>query len=1142
MMIWKAVIGKINLMKIMNQFHSGVTMKKKSDHTTASDDIVVAGGELEGLKETAELSKSNIFKLELDELLNEIQPKYEKHAKLEKALHNLKGIFDSIPEGIDYLLNDFEEMMKKKHKIMVPYSHLVPPKDSQYKFKFIKPSAVHIVGSYALKTAIKTKTQINVDIAVEMPSSIFQEKDHMNHRYFYKRACYLSVLANAIVSSKKNFSVEYSILNGDRLKPILLVKSPEDKSDIDFSKTKSVIRIIPYIKDDVFPVQRLGPDRNCVRPKENETILPTPQYNASLLQDISYTTNLAFLYQHSKNCSGFKDAVILGKTWLYQRGLASIDQTQSGWNGFLFAMIMGYLLQNGPNKKLSNGHSSYQLLRGTIDFLANHNFETNPVFIGQSTHDEFSEEVFKKNYDVVIVDPSGTLNLANKLTKSGLNQLQYEAKLAMNYFNDSVDRFDPLFLKNVNNAKLRYDNTMNIMIPFTSTKLPIANFKTEYPFVSQYYAKKIGNILIKGLSNRVELVSVQHKISFDWPINAKDIKEHNKETMLTVGLVLNPDTSSRLVDQGPDAQDKEACKEFSEFWGNKSELRRFKDGSILESVVWECQGYEKKSLIVERIVRHLLGHHLKITSDSIRYWAGQLYSYINYSKHLPRNLFDPKMNALGFQPIISAFTQFAKQLRSVDDELPLLINNIYPLSSGLRQASLHIPHPVNFSNIDAYPTTTRYVPVLDVSVQLERSGKWPDDLAAMQKVKLAFYLKIAELFKQKFNSLCHVVHDVQATNPIGSPGYLDICFHGFVFRCHIHLEQEGELLSKLISNKTTPPQQLNLAKAALSSYQRLFQHRREHTFSIQALCARHPAFSSTMRLVKRWFGAHLLSAHVPEEIIELLCAYVFTEPQPWSVPVSTLTGFSRVLGLLAEWNWNEQPLIVDMDGKLTSKERETIMETFTTYHQQHHALGNDRAMTIATSNDMEGKRWWSNGMPSRAIAGRIQILARASCQVLENTVNDNDLASVFVTPMEDYDVVFKLNTSRCTRYYENMHPQRLFLQDSPDLSELGHSITAEFDPVTEFVKEIKNKYGNLIMVFYDKYGGDKLALVWNPLETTPHPWRVTANYNYVPVDMSKSGQLKPENGKSLSKLTCPNISAITAEIERLGDGIISQKL
>lgn len=55
--------------------------------------------------------------------------------------------------------------------------------------------------------------------------------------------------------------------------------------------------------------------------------------------------------------------------------------------------------------------------------LANHNFETNPVFIGKSNLEEFSEEMFKNNYDIVIVDPSGTVNLASKITKSGMNQV-----------------------------------------------------------------------------------------------------------------------------------------------------------------------------------------------------------------------------------------------------------------------------------------------------------------------------------------------------------------------------------------------------------------------------------------------------------------------------------------------------------------------------------------------------------------------------------------------------------------------------------------------------------------------------------------------------------------------------------------------
>jgi U3 small nucleolar RNA-associated protein 22 len=30
-----------------------------------------------------------------------------------------------------------------------------------------------------------------------------------------------------------------------------------------------------------------------------------------------------------------------------------------------------------------------------------------------------------------------------------------------------------------------------------------------------------------------------------------------------------------------------AAAVFREFWGDKAELRRFKDGSILEAVVWE---------------------------------------------------------------------------------------------------------------------------------------------------------------------------------------------------------------------------------------------------------------------------------------------------------------------------------------------------------------------------------------------------------------------------------------------------------------------------------------------------------------------------------------------------------------------------
>ncbi|KAI8343288.1 Nrap protein [Chlamydoabsidia padenii] len=1117
------------------------TMRKKAEHSK-EDDLDVAGGELEGLKETAELYKSNIFKLELDELLQEVNLKYDKHATLEKALHQLKSIFDTIPDSKESLLTDFETTMAKKNKINVPFPQPRPSSDSQYKFKFVKPTSVNVIGSYTLKSVARTKSHFNVDLAVQMPFSIFQEKDHMNNRYNYKRACYLAVLANAINSSKKGFKIQFGCFDGDVQKPILIVGPPGDKSNIDFTKTKCIIRIIPSIADDIFSPQRLGPGRNCVRPKEESTtgtLSPTPHYNASVLQDTSYSTNLAYLYQHSKNCPGFKDAVVLGKTWLYQRGLATSDQVQSGWNGFLFAMVMGYLLQNGSNKKLSNGHSSYQLLRGTIDFLANHNFEAEPVFLGTSAHAEFSVDEFKNNYDVVIVDPSGTLNLASKVTKSGLAQLQYEAKITMNSFNDSVDRFDDVFLKNVNDNKYRFDNVAKLQIPATPVTAYDANAQADEPYYAQFFAKQIGSILIKGLSNRAELVSVQYSLpSSTWDIDSTiAVYDNISNITLSIGLVLNPETSSRLVDQGPDAQDKVACKTFTDFWGKKSELRRFKDGSILESVVWETQGYENKSLIVEKIVRYLLSYHLKISTDAVRYWAGQLYPVINYAKSVPGNLFNSKVNNAGFQPVITAFTQFAKQLRAVDDALPLLINNIYPLSSSLRQSSVLIPHPVDFRNIDAYPTSARFVPAMDVSVQLERSGKWPDDVIAMQKVKHAFHLKIAEVFKEKYGSQCTVVNNVEQTNPLGATGYLDVFYHGFVFRCHLHLEQEGELLEKLATSKTTPVPERIMAEKALESYQQLFQHRREHTFHIQALCARFPAFSTTMRLTKRWFGAHLLSAQVPEEIMELLCAHVFLQPQPWSVPNSGFTGFSRVLGLLSGWDWEASPLMVDMDGTMTTKVRDEVTEKFIHYRDQQHSAGHYRAMMIATVNDKDGKRWWKFGQPSRAIAARIQSLARASCTVLEESVRDKDIRRIFITPMDDYSKVIHLDPKQCTRYYQNIHPQRKFLADL-EMSALGQHVFAQFDSVTELVQEIEKAYGDLVMVFYDKYGGDQIALVWNPLEVTPRPWKVSAGYNTLPVDMSKSGFLKPVKGNPVSKLASPNLNAIMAEIERLGEGYI----
>jgi U3 small nucleolar RNA-associated protein 22 len=70
---------------------------------------------------------------------------------------------------------------------------------------------------------IKSEGVLCVDMVVVMPTSIFQEKDNLNYRYFYKRAYYLAYIAAEIQESvMKEFKLRFEYLNGNILLPILI--------------------------------------------------------------------------------------------------------------------------------------------------------------------------------------------------------------------------------------------------------------------------------------------------------------------------------------------------------------------------------------------------------------------------------------------------------------------------------------------------------------------------------------------------------------------------------------------------------------------------------------------------------------------------------------------------------------------------------------------------------------------------------------------------------------------------------------------------------------------------------------------------------------------------------------------------------
>ncbi|CAG8794660.1 9752_t:CDS:2, partial [Racocetra persica] len=540
----------------------------------------------------------------------------------------------------------------------------------------------------------------------------------------------------------------------------------------------------------------------------------------------------------------------------------------------------------------------------------NHDFIRNPVFMNKlEGSEEFSEESFTENFDVVFVDNSGKLNLLSGMTKTALEQIQHEARIAMEYFNENeADRFEALFLQKVNDTKLRYDNVAKITQIPTSYCNYTDSVKLDYhdPFV--HFARTILVQLKQGLTNRVSLITINYAQLPTWSISSVPPSYSSSNLKLYIGLVFNPEQSNRLIDYGPSPEDETAASQFRKLWGKKAEVRRFKDGSILECVVWDVKGIEERCLIVSRIVKYLLHLHYGINeSKGIQYFTGQLNDIVIPSTNIPKSIYNKNGIANGFRDVMQAFDKLVKQFMALED-VPLRFSGIRAASSTLRYASIFIPQPLALTA----KKISHYVDPIEVIIQFEHSVRWPDDIVTIQKMKIAFYIRLASQLELQFPGTCATVV-TDNSDTIISEAYMDILADsGFAFRCRIYNEREMTLLDRGIKDKISSQLKKDTYTKALEREKRMFVEIPMHTLQIQTLCNKWPSLSLTIRLTKRWFSTHLLSDHVDEEWIECLSSQVYLEPLPWNRPSSGFVGFLRVLKLIASWDWNNEAMIVNL--------------------------------------------------------------------------------------------------------------------------------------------------------------------------------------------------------------------------------------
>ena len=938
--------------------------------------------------------------------------------------------------------------------------------------------------------------------------SIFQEKDYLNYRYFYKRAYYLACIAAGIEEADDcTFAVKFAYQNDSHLQPVIILDLGQGSDD--FSKSNCQMRIILAADGAMFPLSKTLPHMNCVRanlggstPAEKFTI-PTPFYNASLRSECSTLAYLKYLHGASLQSDGFTDACILGSLWLRQRGL-STGLAGGGFGSFEWACTMALLLQGGGPKGrpiLSKAYNSHQLFKAMLQYLSVKDLVAGPVVI-------LSDIVNLDGYgQPVLFDGARGLNILFKMSPWSYAVLRDEATCSLKLLNDPLlDQFGASFITNLSNAPQRFDSVINLSIS-RPVELPLRTadaIDEDMRFCRcAYQALKV------GLGDRVLLIHLKPSGRSAWS-PASQTHPSKSNFKIRIGLILDPAQINRSVDRGPPAEDKVAATAFRQFWGEKAELRRFKDGNIQESLIWSAT--DARDSILKQIVTYIVRRHLGEKAASDINLSGD-----SFNRLLDKKSPNPADPSILYQPIINAFEAFEKDIRQLQG-LPLQIRQISAADSQLHYTSVNVP---------VLKPGQHQMDPANVYVQFEGSGRWPDDIAAVQRTKIAFLLKMGELLEEATTSLTTRLGLENTSHKLLNSAFLDVLYpEGAFFRLRIHHEREFNLLEKTLKDKSHTQASREEAATALSAYKRNFIQAPLHTQAIRTLRTRFPLLSPSIRLMKKWRDSHLLSHHISDSLIELLTARAFLHPGPWSVPGSVMTGFLRTLKIISKWDWRSEPLIVDFSGEMSSQEIDAIHIRFETWRKIDPAM--NRVVMFAASNlDPDGITWTELG-PSKVVAARFSSLAEAACRVVEEQGVSIQPEMLFAASMVDYDFVIHLNTQFVgdnAGRQSNSKPLFKNLQ----VQEQGDKTLVGYTPVRSFVEELRTLYDSNVVFFYNEQDGSVIAGLWNP-QTGPRPWKTNLQYSTMPVTVQ---------GEEDAQVTI-NKRATLHDIARLGGDMISR--
>ena len=990
-----------------------------------------------------------------------------------------------------------------------------------------------------LTRASDATTTLTVDAVAVLPRGCVDEKDHRGGKWALRRAAWLAAAADAVAAAadaphtKKKKKKDKAVaapsplagagvtwvdVDGDARRPTLVVTLAAAGAGADAPSPTLAIRLLPSLPPAVLPLwlPRLTASRAAaVVAGGGGGGGATPCYDASVVADSRPDAGAAAAAAAATStCPSAADGLALATLWARSQAL---DPASDPTAGVSFATLAALAARAAAAGALPRAMTPLQAARAVLAGVASLGGGGVCVVPGEGEAGLPPPAPASAWPPPALLPPAGWVNLLATATPAGLARASTAAAAAVAALDaargeggDAVAAVEALWLSRRPSRWLPdYDAFWRVTLPAQTT----ACLAGDVPAARAVEAR-VERVASQALGTRAHTVRALPRPLTTHPAAGPSLPPTCGGPIL-VAAVVDAVAFRRRLDVGPRADSAEASAAFRTFWGDAAELRRFEDGSIHEAVLWAVPGgggaggaAAADAAVAAALARHVDG----ATSVGL---TGVL------APALTDRRADPAAPPAALD---AALTRLAKMVRGAPG-VALKAVGVTPLSRAARRADPFppSPHPLLSGGLPPPPgrPIPRTAPAVEVAVQVEGSGRWPDDPAAAARVRSALGVQLA-------TSLSNAYGVTAAASEAG----IDVTVDGFVLRLRLWCDRDADAAARLgaraaaaaAAGAPRPPLSPE-SEAALDASARL-QSAIAHAGALAPLGGCAPGFGEGARLLARWAGGHLASSRsLPDPVWELIAAAAAgprcaggagggLAPPPGAhdaaaapPPATGLAVFAASLRLLASTPWRERPLLIDPAGAMPAKARAAAL--------RRRDGGGSAPLALVSTADPSGTAWTSTC--PRPVVARLTALAATALAALdgwlEGQSEESDVAaSVFRAALADFDALLWLKPAatpaggrrplpggmdpppgrdgrarpagRCGAAVAEIPPPALA---SRGPARAAADVLRGFDPVVLYAAELEARYGAVALIGRDGSGGyAPLGVKWRPSARRAH--------------------------------------------------------